>query len=338
MTAPLPAGLERRKRRPLVEVERLSKLYAVRPRPLGRPRFLRAVDNVSLYVRHGESLGVLGESGAGKTTLGLALLRLVEPTYGLIKFDGRDLTQLRHDVLRPLRRHMQAIFQDPTAALDPLMTIEEIVAEPLRIHRLASSRAELAERVAGLLARVALKPDVLTRLPSDLSVGERQRVGMARALAVEPRFLVCDEPVSALDVSLRLQMLNILLEERDERQVALLLIAHDAKVIERATHRAAVMYFGRIVELGPTRELFESPRHPYTRALLGAATVPAPQHRRLRVVLGGDSPAPFAPPRGCAFHPRCPRAEPGRCDREVPDLARVDHESRHRVACFHPFG
>jgi oligopeptide transport system ATP-binding protein len=327
---------ERRKRRPLVEVERLSKVFAVRTGAFRGPRLLKAVDNVSLFVRHGESLGILGETGAGKTTLGRTILRLVEPTYGLVRFDGRDITPLSQATLRPLRRHMQAIFQEPTTALDPLMPVSEALAEPLRIHRLATSRQEIADRVAELLSRMALRPTVLDRYPGELSVGERQRVGIARALAVEPRFLVCDEPVSDLDPAIRLQLLQVLLEARDERQVSLLWIAHDTAVLEQATHRVAVMYSGRIVELAPTRALLQGPRHPYTRALLSAAPVPDPRRRRLRIVLG-PPPDPFAPPEGCAFHPRCARAEPGRCDREAPDLREIDAGSRHRVACFHPY-
>ncbi|MBX3126961.1 MAG: dipeptide ABC transporter ATP-binding protein [Polyangiaceae bacterium] len=324
------------KRRPLVQVERLSKVFPVKKGLFGRTRLLRAVDNVSLYVRHAETLGLVGESGCGKSTLGRTLLRLIEPSFGRIVFDGEDITSLSQSRLRPLRRRMQIIFQDPYSSLNPRMTVRAIVGEALQIHKLASSRSEEEAKVEALITRVGLRPEAMNRYPHEFSGGQRQRIGIARALAVEPDFIVCDEPISALDVSIQAQIVNLLLDLQDEYRLSYLFISHDLKVVEYVSHRVAVMYLGRLVEVAPAKSLYERRYHPYTRALLSAIPVADPSKRRLRVLLEGDVPSPIDPPSGCAFHPRCPRAEPGKCDVETPALQELEPGSHHRVACFHP--
>jgi oligopeptide/dipeptide ABC transporter ATP-binding protein len=319
-----------------VQTHRVSKLYSVRRGFLSRTRFIRAVDNVSLFVRHGETLGLVGESGCGKTTFGRTVLRLVEPTDGRVFFDGKEITHLPQRALRPLRRHMQVIFQDPYSSLNPRLTVEQTLSEPIIIHRLLRSESEIKEKVAGLLDRVGLRREALGRYPHEFSGGQRQRIGIARALAVEPRFIVCDEPTSALDVSIQAQIVNLLVDLSEEYRLAYLFISHDLKLVEHVSQRVAVMYLGRVVELAPTRELYERPRHPYTRALLSAVPVADPGRRRLRILLEGDPPSPLDPPPGCAFHPRCPRFEEGQCDVETPNLEQIEEGSRHRVACWHP--
>ncbi|MEZ4226908.1 MAG: dipeptide ABC transporter ATP-binding protein [Polyangiaceae bacterium] len=323
-------------RRPLLQVERLSKLFPVKKGLLGRTRWVRAVDGVSLYVRHGETLGLVGESGCGKSTLGRTLLKLLEPTYGRIVFDGKDITPMSSGQLRPLRRRMQIIFQDPYSSLNPRMTVQSIVGEALQIHKLVKDRSEEEARVEALLRRVGLRPEAMKRYPHEFSGGQRQRIGIARALAVEPEFIVCDEPISALDVSIQAQIVNLLLDLQDEYKLSFLFISHDLKVVEYMSHRVAVMYLGKLVEVAPAAMLYEKRLHPYTRALLSAIPVPDPSKRRLRVLLEGDVPSPIDPPPGCAFHPRCPRAEKGKCDTETPLLQELEKGSRHRVACFHP--
>ena len=322
--------------KPLVVAEKLTKLFPVRKGMFSRTRFVHAVDAVSLYVRPAETLGLVGESGCGKSTLGRTLLRLIEPTYGRIVFDGRDITGLSQRQLRPLRRRMQIIFQDPYSSLNPRMTVRSIVGEALSIHKLVSSRSEEEARIESLLLRVGLRAEAMNRYPHEFSGGQRQRIGIARALAVEPDFIVCDEPISALDVSIQAQIVNLLLDLQDEYRLSYLFISHDLKVVEYVSHRVAVMYLGKIVELAPAASLYEKRHHPYTRALLSAIPVPDPQHRRLRVLLEGDVPSPIEPPAGCAFHPRCPRAEKGKCDVEAPPLEELEAGTRHRVACFHP--
>lgn len=324
------------KRRPLVQVERLSKFFPVRKGLFGKTKFVRAVDNVSLYVRHGETLGLVGESGCGKSTLGRTVLRLVEPTYGRVLFDRQDITKLSTSRLRPLRRKMQIVFQDPYSSLNPRMTTRDIVGEAIRIHKLASSRDEEEEKIVRLLERVGLRKEALDRYPHEFSGGQRQRIGIARALAVQPNFIVCDEPISALDVSIQAQIVNLLLDLQEEYELSYLFISHDLKVVEYVSHRVAVMYLGRIVEVGPAASIYEKRHHPYTRALLSAIPVPDPDRRRLRVLLEGDVPSPIDPPSGCAFHPRCPRAEKGKCDVESPTLEEIDEGSHHRVACWNP--
>jgi oligopeptide transport system ATP-binding protein len=327
-------GLEQRK--PLVQAERIAKFFPIRRGLLGRTRFLRAVDGVSLYVRHAETLGLVGESGCGKSTLGRTILKLLEPTGGRILFDAQDITPLSQRELRPLRRRMQIIFQDPYSSLNPRLTVRAIVGEALRIHKLASSRSEEEAKVEKLLQRVGLRADAMNLYPHEFSGGQRQRIGIARALAVEPDFIVCDEPISALDVSIQAQIVNLLLDLQEELKLSYLFISHDLKVVEYVSHRVAVMYLGKIVEVAPAAALYEKRHHPYTRALLSAIPVPDPSKRRLRILLEGDVPSPIDPPAGCSFHPRCPRAEKGKCDIETPPLEELETGSHHRVACWHP--
>ncbi len=326
-----------KKRHALVQVERLAKLFPVRQGLLARTRFVHAVDGVSLYVKSGETLGLVGESGCGKSTLGRTLLRLIEPTYGRIMFDGRDITPLSQRQLRPLRRRMQLIFQDPYSSLNPRMTVRATIAEALRIHKLASSRSEEEARIEQLLTRVGLRAEAMHRYPHEFSGGQRQRIGIARALAVEPDFIVCDEPISALDVSIQAQIVNLLLDLQDELKLSYLFVSHDLKVVEYVSHRVAVMYLGKLVEVAPAASLYARRHHPYTRALLSAIPVPDPAKRRLRILLEGDVPSPIDPPAGCTFHPRCPRAEKGKCDVETPPLEELEKGSHHRVACWHPY-
>lgn len=325
-----------KRKRPLVQAERVAKFFPVRRGLLGKTRFVRAVDGVSFYVRSGETLGLVGESGCGKSTLGRTVLKLLEPTSGRILFDSQDITPLSQRELRPLRRRMQIIFQDPYSSLNPRMTVGAIVGEALRIHKLATSRSEEEDKVKALLERVGLRADAMGRYPHEFSGGQRQRVGIARALAVQPDFIVCDEPISALDVSIQAQIVNLLLDLQDEYKLSYLFISHDLKVVEYVSHRVAVMYLGKIVEVAPAASLYEKRHHPYTRALLSAIPVPDPGKRRLRILLEGDVPSPLDPPPGCSFHPRCPRAEKGKCDVETPPLDELETGSRHRVACWHP--
>jgi oligopeptide transport system ATP-binding protein len=322
--------------RPLVRVENLAKFFPVRQRWFGKVMFLRAVDGVTFHVRRGETLGLVGESGCGKSTLGRAILRLIEPTYGRIVYDGRDIVPMKPEQLRSLRRKMQIIFQDPYASLNPKMTVRDIVGEAIRIHKLARGRAEEEAQVATLLDKVGLRREAMSRYPHEFSGGQRQRIGIARALAVRPDFIVCDEPISALDVSIQAQIINLLQDLQDELGLAFLFISHDLKVVEYLSHRVAVMYLGKIVETAKAADLFEKRYHPYTRALLSAIPVPDPGRRRLRVVLEGEVPSPLEPPSGCAFHPRCPRAQKGKCDTETPELTELVAGSAHRVACFFP--
>jgi oligopeptide/dipeptide ABC transporter ATP-binding protein len=297
---------------------------------------VHAVDGVSIRVRQGETLGLVGESGCGKSTLGRLMLRLIEPTFGRVIFDGQDVTQLSQRDLRPLRRRMQIIFQDPYSSLNPRMTVREVVGEALRIHRLARTRADEDARIVQLLERVGLRPDAMDRYPHEFSGGQRQRIGIARALAVEPEFLVCDEPVSALDVSIQAQIVNLLVSLQETMGLAYLFVSHDLRVVEHVSHRVAVMYLGKIVEQASSEDLYERPRHPYTRALLAAAPQPDPERKRVRLVLEGDIPSPIDPPSGCAFHPRCPRVVKGTCDREVPRLDELGGGTGHKVACWNP--
>jgi len=322
--------------RTLVATDKLTKYFAVERGLFGsRTKYLRAVEDVSLRVRRGETLGLVGESGCGKSTLGRCILRLIEPTFGRVVFDGKDLLPLRHADMRPVRRRMQIIFQDPYSSLNPRMTVREIVAEGIRVFDLARNAREEEERVAELLEKDGLRPEHIDRYPHEFSGGQRQRIGIARALAVKPDFIVCDEPISALDVSIQAQIVNLLLELQESMGLSYLFISHDLKVVEHVSHRVAVMYLGRIVEQAPAAMLYENPRHPYTRALLAAAPVPDPNKKRLRVLLEGDLPSPIDPPAGCSFHPRCPRMIAGKCDKDTP-LLEDTKEAGHRVACFNP--
>jgi oligopeptide/dipeptide ABC transporter ATP-binding protein len=321
----------------LMATDRISKYYPVQRKLFSRSgRFVRAVDGVSLRVRRGETTGLVGESGCGKSTLGRLMLRLLEPTFGRVLYDGRDITHLSQRELRPLRRRMQIIFQDPYSSLNPRMTVREIVGEAISIHRLAKTRADEAARIAQLLERVGLRTDAMDRYPHEFSGGQRQRIGIARALAVEPEFIVCDEPTSSLDVSIQAQMVNLLVELQETMGIAYLFVSHDLTVVEHVSHTVAVMYLGKIVEQASAADLYREPRHPYTRALLAAAPVPDPERKRVRLLLAGDAPSPMDPPPGCAFHPRCPRAIPGTCDHEPPRLEETTTGSQHRVACWNP--
>ena len=323
--------------RTLVATERIAKYFPVRTGFFSRSeKVLRAVDGVSIRVRRGETVGLVGESGCGKSTLGRLMLRLVEPTFGRIVYDGRDIVPLSASEMRPLRRKMQIIFQDPYSSLNPRMTVREIVGEAIQIHKLAKSKSDEEEMIASLLQKVGLRTDVMGRYPHEFSGGQRQRIGIARALAVQPEFIVCDEPISALDVSIQAQIVNLLMDLQDELGVAFLFISHDLRVVRHISQRVAVMYLGRLVEQGTTAQVYEAPMHPYTRALLGAVPTPDPEKKRLRIVVEGDAPSPIDPPTGCPFHPRCPRVLKGTCDKELPPFAEQTIGSGHKVACWNP--
>ena len=317
--------------RELVQAKGVSVRFAVGRRGLRR-RYLNAVDGVDLAVREGEVLALVGESGSGKTTLGRALLRLVEPTQGQVIFDGRAVTGMGASDLRGLRREMQIVFQDPFASLDPRMTVGEIVAEGLAIHGIGSA-SERGERVATMLSLVGLDPEHASRYPHALSGGQRQRVGIARALAVNPRFVVADEAVSSLDVSVQAQVINVLHELRERLGLTMLFISHNLGVVRVIADRVAVMYLGRVVELAPTRDLFDRPAHPYTRVLLASLPVPDPRVRQSIELLRGELPSGIDRPSGCVFRTRCPYATEA-CARDVPPLA--DRGDGRKVACIHP--
>jgi oligopeptide/dipeptide ABC transporter ATP-binding protein len=322
---------------PIMRAETISKWFPVDEGLFRRAqKQVRAVDGVSLDVFPGETVGLVGESGCGKSTFGRTILRLVDPTYGRLFFEGEEITQLGQRDLRPLRRKMQIVFQDPYSSLNPRMTVRQIVGEALQIHGLAKNARDEETQVAELLRRCGMRPEAMTRYPHEFSGGQRQRIGIARALAVDPRFIVCDEPISALDVSIQAQIVNLLQELQEERKLAYLFISHDLKVVEYLSHRVAVMYLGRIVETAPAKALFERRHHPYTRALMSAVPVPDPKKRTLRVLLEGDVPSPIDPPSACAFHPRCPRFQKGTCDVETPELRELQPGSGHLVACHFP--
>ena len=297
-----------------------------------RPATVQAVTEVDLEIRRGETLGLVGESGCGKSTLGRTILRLLEPTTGEIRFAGTDLTTLPQRALRPLRRQMQMIFQDPYASMNPRMTVGAAIAEPLVIHRLAATANDRDRRVVELLERVGLRADAARRYPHELSGGQRQRVGIARALACKPQFIVCDEPISALDVSIQAQIVNLLEDLQDAEQLTYLFISHDLKIVQHICDRVAVMYLGRIVELADAQTLYRSPKHPYTQALLSAVPRIDPRARRDRILLTGDVPSPIDPPKGCAFHPRCPvQGKPAACFDQLPKLRVLQNGAR--AAC-----
>ena len=318
----------------LLEVRGLKKYFPIKSGILGRTaNVLRAVDGVSFTIRKGETLGLVGESGCGKTTLGRTLLRLIEPTEGSIHFEGTEITRLPREQMRRLRRQMQMIFQDPYSSLNPRMTAGAMIEEGLIIHRLGS-RVERKKRVAELLDVVGLSPKVTGKYPHEFSGGQRQRIGIARALALLPKLIVADEPVSALDVSIQAQILNLLIELQESFSLTYLFISHDLRVVEHVSDRVAVMYLGRIIELAPARLLYANPSHPYTQALLASVPVPDPTRKSLKASVPGDVPSPVSPPSGCYFHPRCPHCMEV-CRREFPALHEV--EPGHFVAChlFH---
>jgi peptide/nickel transport system ATP-binding protein/oligopeptide transport system ATP-binding protein len=311
---------------PLVDVQGLVKHF---PGPrafmgLGRPRaVVRAVDGVSFAIASGQTLGLVGESGCGKSTVGRAILRLIEPDAGRVALDGQDVLALGPRQLRALRRRMQIVFQDPYGSLNPRMTVRQTLAEPLAIHRIAT-RAQAEGRILALLEEVGLDPGFAHSYAHELSGGQRQRVGIARALSVEPQFLVLDEPVSALDVSVQAQVLNLLADLQQRRRLTYLFIAHDLAVVKHVADHVAVMYLGKIVERAPAATLYAAPRHPYTTSLLSAVPVPDPRVHRQRIVLAGDVPSPAHPPPGCPFHPRCPHPKKdARCRTEPPALREV---------------
>jgi oligopeptide/dipeptide ABC transporter ATP-binding protein len=319
---------------PLLEVQNLKKYFPIRKGLLQREvGQVHAVDDVTLAVDEGETVGLVGESGCGKSTLGRTIVRLLEPTEGSVTFEGRDISKLRTRALRPLRREMQMVFQDPYASLNPRKRVGSIIGTPLKIHGVEKS--ERRQRVQELLETVGLSPEHYNRFPHEFSGGQRQRIGVARALALQPKLIVADEPVSALDVSIQSQMLNLLDDLQKELSLTYLFIAHDLGVVRHVSNRIAVMYLGKLVELAPAEELYQRPIMPYTEALLSAVPIPDPDlsHARERIVLQGDVPSPINPPSGCRFHPRC-RYMTDICREVEPPLTNYGHG--HLAACHHP--
>lgn len=318
---------------PLLEVRHLVKHFPVKggllQRTIGQ---VKAVEDVSFSVAPGETVGLVGESGCGKTTLGRVILNLIPATSGQILFEGKDITRLEGKAAVEVRRKMQVIFQDPYSSLDPRVPVGESIAEGLKIHGIGNAE-ERRERVREILRRVGMRADHADRFPHEFSGGQRQRIGIARALILQPKFIVCDEPVSALDVSVQAQVLNLLKELQGEFGLTYLFIAHDMSVVEHISDRVAVMYLGKVVEMADRRSLFVKPTHPYSQALLSAIPVPNPELRRKRILLQGDVPSPLNPPSGCTFHPRCPIAQPV-CSQEAPTLLPVQGSDTHQASCL----
>ncbi len=337
VTSNQPAGiLTGDKREPLVRVRNLKKHFPISSgliiqRQVGA---VKAVDDVSFDVYKGETLGLVGESGCGKSTTGRTVLQLYKPTAGSVMFEGQELTTMRADDLRRVRRRMQMIFQDPFASLNPRMSVGNIIAEPLRVHNIYTNKNEMMEFVEDLMQKVGLNPYYVNRYPHEFSGGQRQRIGIARALALKPSFIVADEPISALDVSIQAQVVNLLEDLQSEFNLTYLFIAHDLSMVRHICDRVAVMYLGKIVEFGPTDAVYENPQHPYTQALLSAVPVPDPtvERNRQRVILTGDVPSPARPPLGCNFNTRCPVAIPGICYQE-PDPSLEEVSPGHWAAC-----
>lgn len=319
---------------PLLETDGLGKVFAsTSGLPLARKRReVHAVDGVSIAIPRGRTLALVGESGSGKSTLGRLILRLIEPSAGTVRFDGQDLTALPPARMREMRRHLQMIFQDPYGSLSPRRSIADIVAEPLQVFGIGATASQRRDKVAELMQQVGLPPSVMDRFPRQFSGGQRQRIGIARAIAADPQFIVADEPVSALDVSVQAQIINLMQDLQESRGLSYLFIAHDLAVVQQIADAVAVMYLGRIVETGPKSRIYETPHHPYTQALLSAAPEPDPDRPARRIILRGDVPSPTAVPPGCAFSSRCPIAQ-DICRRERPALAEVAAGTGQAAAC-----
>ena len=319
----------------LLEVRSLVKHYPVTSGILFQHvvGLVKAVDNINFFIRRGETLGLVGESGCGKTTTGRCILHLENPTSGEVLFEGKNLSEMTNEELRALRPRLQVIFQDPYSSLNPRMTIGQIIGEPPSVHKMIESKEEYREKVSELLSVVGLNPNMVDRYPHELSGGQRQRVGVARAISMKPSFIVCDEPISALDVSIQAQIINLLEELQEQYGLTYLFIAHDLSVVRHISNRIVVMYLGKIAEVADRNELYENPLHPYTQALISAVPIPDPavEAKRKPIILQGEVPSPLNPPAGCVFHPRCTIAT-DECKQAVPELREISHD--HQVACI----